>query len=134
MSLSSEKTKILLALINQGVSRFVVERDQLSLIVQSDESLELVTKAFNQKFSACVQFQKMADKVINSEAIDDVHSDHFNVIITLVNDEIDALEALTSTLIQTDKDAAVVANADIRKHIEVLREINRDLLGMFSYF
>jgi hypothetical protein len=76
----------------------------------------------------------MADKVINSEAIDDVHSDHFNVIITLVNDEIDALEALTSTLIKTDPQAAVVANADIRNHIEVLREINRDLLGMFSYF
>ena len=134
MSLSSEKTKILLALINQGVSRFVVERDQLSLIVQSDESLALVTKAFHQKFSACVQFQKMADKVINSEAIDDVHSDHFNVIITLVNDEIDALEALTSTLIKTDPQAAVAANTDIRNHIEVLREINRDLLGMFSYF
>ena len=133
MSLSAEKTKILLTLVNQSVGRLAAERDKLYAIIPSDKDFEVVAQSFNIKFAACIKIQKMAEQSIDEAAIDGMETDHFNLMIKLINTEIDSLDDSIDSLIVTDATLAVPTKAAIRKHIDVLRELSRDLLGMFSY-
>jgi hypothetical protein len=133
MSLSSDQTKLLLTVVNQSVARLSVERDNLYAIIPSDEAFDVVAQSFNTKFAACIKIQKMAEKTIDEAAIDGMETNHFNVIIHLIGVEIDGLHDAIDNLIVTDVNRVIAAKKAIQTHIDVLSELSRNLLGMFTY-
>jgi hypothetical protein len=133
MSLSSVQTKLLLTVVNQSVARLSVERDNLYAIIPSDEAFDVVAQSFNTKFAACIKIKKMAEKTIDEAAIDGMETNHFNVIIHLIGVEIDGLHDAIDNLIVTDVNRVIAAKKAIQTHIDVLSELSRNLLGMFTY-
>lgn len=135
MALSKEKTKILLSIVDRAMHQFLTERDHLHSIVITADDVQAVNVMINKKTLSCLEFRELAEvREVDEEFIDFMHTDNFNFILKLIDDDIENLNNQSNSLVACDKLTSTSAIEAINSHITVLESIKSELLSMFSYF
>ena len=135
MALSKEKTKILLSIVDRAMHQFLTERDHLHSIVSTSDDVQSVNVMINKKTLSCLEFRELAEvREVDEEFIDFMHTDSFNFILKLVDDDIENLNNQSKSLVACDKLTSTSAIEAINTHITVLESIKSELRSMFSYF
>lgn len=135
MALSTEKTKLLLSIVDRAMHQFLTERDHLHSIVNTAADVQAVNVMINKKTLSCLEFRELAEvREVDEEFIDFMSTDNFNFILKLIDDDVENLKSQSNALVECDKLTATSATAAINQHIIVLESVKSELLSMFSYF